>query len=288
MNSENNTISNVARAFTLLEVLVTIAIIGVLLAIVTPALTGVRSSAQSALCLSNQRVIGGAFAAYAAANKGKMPIYQFTRDPDGVIRQDILLDRWAALPEYRQDQGVRIFVLPTDHAYIWGNAIRRYLTDEPDDAPFVANQIVSCPVVYEEAGASIDAGVATPGSMGAASYLQSAALFTRPAAWLSDQPVVINREYEVVPVSSVDHPSRKALLTEHYSFHGSKRQRVSSEVSQPFNVLAIDGHAARQRSSMAPMGERIIGERAGGLPCSWCNEPAPFMTTKKGVAGVDW
>ena len=49
-----------ARAFTLIELLVTISIIGVLVAIITPAIVNASSKAEEVKCLANIRSIGQA------------------------------------------------------------------------------------------------------------------------------------------------------------------------------------------------------------------------------------
>ncbi|MBX3322938.1 MAG: prepilin-type N-terminal cleavage/methylation domain-containing protein [Phycisphaeraceae bacterium] len=53
------------RGFSLIELLVVIAIIAVLLAILVPALSSVRSTARTVMCLSNLRQLGVAWSVYA-------------------------------------------------------------------------------------------------------------------------------------------------------------------------------------------------------------------------------
>jgi prepilin-type N-terminal cleavage/methylation domain-containing protein len=59
--------------FTLLELLIVIAIIGILLTILLPSLINAKSHAKFAVCKSNQKQIGVAFVAYASSNNQYLP-----------------------------------------------------------------------------------------------------------------------------------------------------------------------------------------------------------------------
>jgi len=65
--------SRFSSAFTLIELLTVIAIIGILAAILIPVVGKVRESARAAQCSSNLRQIGQAFHMYAEANNGNCP-----------------------------------------------------------------------------------------------------------------------------------------------------------------------------------------------------------------------
>ena len=62
------------RAFTLVELLVVIAVIGVLLALLLPAMGRARESARRAVCLSNLRQVFNTVQGYAAANRDAVPL----------------------------------------------------------------------------------------------------------------------------------------------------------------------------------------------------------------------
>ena len=61
------------RAFTLIELLTVIAILGALLALVMPGLSQVREEARRTVCASNQRGIGHAFILYARTDPAAFP-----------------------------------------------------------------------------------------------------------------------------------------------------------------------------------------------------------------------
>lgn len=87
------------RRFTLIELLVVIAIIAVLAAMMLPALQGAKATAQSALCVSNQKQMHTAFAMYVS-DWDRIPIAQFgythadTRTP--ACAQILPCVRWYA------------------------------------------------------------------------------------------------------------------------------------------------------------------------------------------------
>jgi len=69
------------RGFTLLELLVVIAVIGVLASLLLPVLGRVKESGRSAACLSNLHQIGIALQLYVDANNNRLPVMR-DRSPD--------------------------------------------------------------------------------------------------------------------------------------------------------------------------------------------------------------
>ncbi len=61
------------RAFTLIEILVVLAIIGILAAILFPVFRSARESARGASCASNLKQLGLAFQMYSNDAGGRMP-----------------------------------------------------------------------------------------------------------------------------------------------------------------------------------------------------------------------
>jgi prepilin-type N-terminal cleavage/methylation domain-containing protein/prepilin-type processing-associated H-X9-DG protein len=102
------------RAFTLIELLTVIAIIGILAAILIPVVGSVRESARSALCISNLRQVHTGFILYADDNTGRLPYggnFNLVQFADGVH-----LTRWngavyayiAELNQMQREQSRRV------------------------------------------------------------------------------------------------------------------------------------------------------------------------------------
>ena len=72
--------SRCARAFTLVDVMVSMTVIAILISILLPSLNGARETARRVVCQSNVRQIGLGVVMYADDHKGRLPASQFLSD----------------------------------------------------------------------------------------------------------------------------------------------------------------------------------------------------------------
>src|SRR5512133_2924964 len=74
-----------ARAFTLIEVLVVVAIIALLVSILIPSLTRAREQAKKTLCASNMHQVTVALLSYAQSHKGRLPHFENAPDAQEIV-----------------------------------------------------------------------------------------------------------------------------------------------------------------------------------------------------------
>ena len=72
------------RGFTLVELLLTVAVVGILLALLLPAVNSARAAARRTQCASNLRQVGLAIGSYTDVHHGRWPESTHTSEPDPV------------------------------------------------------------------------------------------------------------------------------------------------------------------------------------------------------------
>lgn len=100
-------------AFTLLELLVVLAIIAILVGIIVPSLSKARENARRSICLSNLKQIGVAATMYADDHGGAFPnASDATSDGNPNIKTGSQPDKWGRLvPSYLNE--LQVFFCPS-------------------------------------------------------------------------------------------------------------------------------------------------------------------------------
>ncbi|HEY3760367.1 MAG TPA: prepilin-type N-terminal cleavage/methylation domain-containing protein, partial [Verrucomicrobiae bacterium] len=98
-----------SRGFTLIELLVVIAIIGILAALLFPALAAARNKGRRLMCVNNLRQMGTGSMVYAGDSNDYLP-------------------PWRAYPPYSQEGKMNLMVASHYSRYVWLDEAHTHLT----------------------------------------------------------------------------------------------------------------------------------------------------------------
>lgn len=217
------------RGFTLIELLVVIAIIGILAALLVPAVSAGKRRAHSSRCKSNLRQVGLAINSYATDNEDYLPPGKGS--PVGLRRSH----RWSyTTVNYSSDSRYQL-------AY----HIPRYLGLPPPDATLRECRMMLCP------GAEVkrDKQLQTVSNFITYAIATSANLGFRPFGWMGDGDISKQPPRRLSEVAMTKSPSTVWMITDADQINDIGHNPRYDLIEEPAhlnrrNVIYFDAHIA--------------------------------------------
>jgi len=233
------------RGFTLVELLVVVAITALLISLLLPAINKVRNKAQVLKCSANLRSIGQGFALYVSDNRGFLPPLNSDASRVPTSEQDIATPKpygmWNAIGPYLGQPewgGLKLPIVNVDdpahikYGSYWGSpsVLRAY-----------RKSVWMCPSLVGDLGASPWGGNGYAESL----YVQS------PGGWLDNNK---HKWHKARQTMAVPRPSTKIHVSESSDWHLGDTSSVGVPVTGGTytweiyrhqggcNVLFLDGH----------------------------------------------
>ncbi|MCZ6834504.1 MAG: prepilin-type N-terminal cleavage/methylation domain-containing protein [Planctomycetota bacterium] len=146
LDSSRATLRSFARGFSLLELMIVLAVTVVLTSMMLPTMSRLRESAYRTICSSNQRQQGLALFMYAGDNNEKLPsssaLEGVKKNPQELMRAYIpetqQWDGWGILFQFQYCSAVECYYCPSHHG---DHPMERYYSDwiRPTGIPIYTN-----------------------------------------------------------------------------------------------------------------------------------------------------